>query len=165
MSSPVAITRARVRSLTSPHEGDPGGDLAQLRQVPLDILPERDAEVCGQAPVALLDGAQLLVLGLADRGVQQPLESVGDAGDGRVHDQHARAGGAPLGDDARRCCSSWRGEETLVPPNFRTIQAEGGLTWLVSSGELGTWRAQGPASCTRAPCAQTPERRRTRALG
>ncbi len=106
------------------HQRHAGGDLAQLREVALDLLPERHAELGGECAVALLDGAQLLLLRIADGGIEQSLEPVGDAGDGGVHDEHARAARRALG----ATCAMLRqlaSVETLVPPNFRTIQGEG----------------------------------------
>ena len=71
---------ARARALAHlAHQRHPGGDLAQFREVPLDLLAHRDAELRGEPAMALLDGAQLLLLRLSDGGIQQPLEPVGDA--------------------------------------------------------------------------------------
>ena len=74
------MTRARVRSLTSPTSDDAGGDLAQLREMALELLPGSHAELGGEAPVALLDGPQLLLLRLPDGRIEQPLQPIGDAG-------------------------------------------------------------------------------------
>ena len=57
-SSPLDMTRARVRSLTSPISAMPGGDLAQLRELALAVRPERDAELGGEPPVPLVDDAR-----------------------------------------------------------------------------------------------------------
>ena len=109
-----------------PHQRDPGGDLAQLGKVALDVLAQRaTASSAARRRWRSSMARSSSSCAWPMRGIEQPLQAVGDAGDGRVHDQHARAGGAPRGHDPRRCCSSWRGTETLVPPNFRTIQAEG----------------------------------------
>ena len=83
------------------HQRDPGGDLAQFGEVALDVVPQGDAQLRRQAPVAVLDGAQLLLLRLTDGGIQESLEAVGDAGNGRMHDEYARAAGAALGRDTR----------------------------------------------------------------
>ncbi len=61
---------------------DPGGDLAQLGELFLDLLPEGDAQLTRETAVALLDGAQLLLLRLSRGGIKQSLEPVGDAGHG-----------------------------------------------------------------------------------
>ena len=51
--------------------------------------------------MALLDGFEFLVLRLADGGIEQSFEAVGDAADSRMHDQYPRTGGTPCGDNAR----------------------------------------------------------------
>ena len=81
ISSPLAMTRARVRSLTSPTRATPAAISRSSARWRSTSSPSGTAEVCGQTPVALLDGAQLLLLGLADGRIQQPLEAIGDAGD------------------------------------------------------------------------------------
>ena len=49
--------------------------------------------------MALVDRAQLLVVRLSKRRLEQLFEAIGDARDGGVDDQHPRTAGAPLGDD------------------------------------------------------------------
>src|ERR1700733_14983924 len=83
------------------HQRHPGGDLAQLREIALELLPGSHAELGGEVPVALLDGAQLLLLRLALRRVQQPFQPVGDARYGRVHDEEARPARQALGGNIR----------------------------------------------------------------
>jgi hypothetical protein len=93
---------ARARAIAHlAHHRDAGRELTQLREVALDFLPERHLEIGRESPVALLDRLQLPLVSLADRGVEQPLQAVGDAAHGRVHDQHPGAAGEPLGGDPR----------------------------------------------------------------
>ena len=101
---------ARARAVAHlAHERDPGGDLAQLREVALDLNAAAECRArrraAGGAPRWR---AAPLSCACAEGGIEQLLQAIGDAGEGRVHDEHARAGGAPLGDDRARCCASWR---------------------------------------------------------
>ena len=126
MSSPLAMTRARVRSLTSRTSATPAAisrSSAKWRSTSSPSAMLSSAASCRWRSSM----AQLLFLRLADGGIEQPLQAVGDAGDGRVHDQHARTGahGAAA---MRAILFQLASVETLVPPNFRTIQAEGGVT-------------------------------------
>ena len=49
--------------------------------------------------MALFDRAQLLVVRLPKRRIEQLFQVIGNARDGGVDDQHPRAAGAPLGGD------------------------------------------------------------------
>ena len=81
------------------HEGDACGDFAQLCDVALDLLAQGHGEFGGKAAVAFLDRAQLLLLRLSDRSIEQPLEPIGDTAERRVHDEHARPARTPRRDD------------------------------------------------------------------
>src|SRR6185437_9281915 len=71
---------------------------------PLAVRTERDAELRGEALVPLFDEPELLFLRIAARRRQQLLQTVGDAGQRRVHDEHpcalCMAGRRHLGDVA-----------------------------------------------------------------
>ena len=106
MSSP-ARHDARAGALAHlAHQGDAGADLAQLGEVALHLLRERHRELARELPVALLDGAQLLLVRLADRRIEHALEAIGDAAEGRMHDQHAHAARRGARPRCARCWSS-----------------------------------------------------------
>ena len=106
MSSPVAITRARVRSLTSPTSATPAAICRSSCRC-FSTSPIGDAQLGGEPVMPLFDGAQLFVVGSDERGVEQPFESIGDASDGGMHDQHARAVVGSRRWRLWQCCASW----------------------------------------------------------
>ena len=101
------------------------GNVPKLSEVPFDFGSSGIAELVGKAVMTLLDMARISESCFcAERGVEQLLEAVGDARDGGMDDQHARAA-IQASPDTLAMLRQLASDETLVPPNLRTIHAEG----------------------------------------
>jgi len=89
-------------------KGNSSGDVPELGEITLHLGAEGNPQLFGQACVTLLDGSQIRLVLLRERGIEQFLESVGNAGDGGVNDQHACAAIEAAAGYFGRCCASWR---------------------------------------------------------
>ncbi len=84
-----------------PDQGDSGADLSEFLELSLKLRADRDLKFRGQAAMPLLDGVEHLVLRADQRRLDQLFQLVGNAGDGGVNDQYARAGVQARSNDLR----------------------------------------------------------------
>ncbi len=131
------------------HQRDPGGNLPQLLRDVARRQRPAVRQLCGEAVVPLLDGTQLLLLGWrtsaesSSRSRRSVMPVMAECTINTRAPPAARRWATILA-----MLRQLAREETLVPPNFRTIQAEAGSLQISPgryAGACGGLQADGPS--------------------